>query len=213
VRVLEVQLRLELLVEYGLPCLSAVDAPRRCNTSMGSGHVGVVSTRERRFEGVYAAHAGRVGAYVRRRAASSVADDVVADTFLVAWRRLDDVPDPALPWLLGVARRLLANQRRRDGRAAALRERLVHCTPAPGAVDELSEPDSRAWLALRELSDADREVLTLSAWEGLSAAEIAVVLDVRPNTVSVRLHRARRRFAAALAELDGTTTDGLEVRR
>jgi RNA polymerase sigma-70 factor (ECF subfamily) len=172
-----------------------------------------VSTREQRFEGVYAAHAGRVGAYVRRRAAPSVADDVIADTFLVAWRRLDDVPDPALPWLLGVARRLLANQRRRDVRAAALYDRLVHSGPAPGVVDDLSGLDSRAWITLGELSNGDRELLTLTAWEGLSAAEIAVVLDLRPNTVSVRLHRARRRFAAALAELDGTTTDELEVRR
>lgn len=180
---------------------------------MDSGHVGIVSTREQRFEGVYAAQAGRVGAYVRRRAAPSVADDVIADTFLVAWRRLDDVPDPALPWLLGVARRLLANQRRRDGRAAALHERLVRSAPAPGAGDDLSELDSRTWIALRELADADRELLTLTAWDGLSAAEIAVVLDLRPNTVSVRLHRARRRFAAALAELDGTRTDELEVRR
>ena len=86
----------------------------------------------------------------------------------------------------------------------------------PGAdpsEDDLPELDSTAWIALGELSDGDRELLTLTAWEGLSAAEIAVVLDLRPNTVSVRLHRARRRFAAALAELDGTTTDELEVRR
>ena len=172
-----------------------------------------MTTREQRFEGLYAAHAGRVGAYVRRRAPFSAVDDVIADTFLVAWRRLDDVPDPALPWLLGVARRLLANQRRRDGRAAALHERLAHATRAPGAVDDLSELDSRAWIALGELSDADRELLTLTAWEGLSAAEVAVVLDLRPNTVSVRLHRARRRFAAALAELDSATTDELELRR
>src|SRR5947209_42011 len=119
---------------------------------MDPGHVGIVRTREERFEGLYVAHAGRVGAYVRRRAASSTADDVIADTFLVAWRRLDDVPDRALPWLLGVARRLLANERRRDGRAAALHERLARCDAPPGAGGDHSELDSRAWAALGELS-------------------------------------------------------------
>lgn len=172
-----------------------------------------MSTREQRFEGLYAAHAGRVAAYVRRRAAASAVDDVVADTFVVVWRRLDDVPDPPLPWLIGVARRLLANQRRREGRAAALHERLVHATPAASTPADVSALGSRAWSALGDLSDADRELLTLTAWEGLSPAEIAVVLDMRPNTVSVRLHRARRRFAAALAALDATSTDELEVRR
>lgn len=180
---------------------------------MGPGQVGIVSTREQRFEVLYAAHAGRVGAYVRRRSAPSAVDDLVADTFLVVWRRLDDVPDPALPWLIGVARRLLANQRRRDGRAAALHDRLVHATPAAAACDDVSGMDSRAWTALGDLPEADRELLTLTAWDGLSPAEIAMVLDLRPNTVSVRLHRARRRFAAALAELDALTTDELEVRR
>lgn len=152
-----------------------------------------------------------VRAYALRRTTAASADDVVADTFLVAWRRLDAVPDPALPWLLGVARRVLANRRRGEGRAAALRKRLAHAGAAEDR--EGSGGDPRVWSALAELPEADREVLLLTAWEELAPGEIAAVLGLRTNTVSVRLHRARRRFAAALAQRDRTTTGELEVRR
>ena len=78
--------------------------------------------RQARFEQLYRAHAGAVRAYAVRRARSdAIADDVVSDVFLVVWRRLDDVPDRPVPWLLLIARRALANRRRSGRRAAALR--------------------------------------------------------------------------------------------
>jgi RNA polymerase sigma-70 factor (ECF subfamily) len=182
----------------------------RCNPRVDAGHEVIVSSEER-FETLYATHAGRVRAYALRRTSAASADDVVADTFLVAWRRLDAVPDPALPWLLGVARRVLANRRRGEGRAAALHERLAHA--GAGESHEGSDGDPRVWSALAELPEADQELLLLTAWEELTPGEIAAVLGLRTNTVSVRLHRARRRFTAALAEQDRTTTGELEVRR
>ena len=166
-----------------------------------------------RFESLYRAHAGPVKAYALRRTSPAAADDIVADTFLVVWRRLDDVPEPALPWLLGVARRVLANRRRGEGRAAALQDRLAGAARSPGVLDETPGGDPRVWSALAALSEGDRELLTLNAWEELGAAEIATVLGIRANTASVRLHRARQRFAAALATQDRITTDELEVRR
>ncbi|GAC1578857.1 MAG: RNA polymerase sigma factor [Candidatus Dormibacteria bacterium] len=171
----------------------------------------MIVSSEERFEALYTAHAGRIRAYALRRTTAASADDVVADTFLVAWRRLDAVPEPALAWLLGVARRVLANRRRCEGLAAALHERLAHA----GAVEdrEVSDGDSRVWAALAELPEGDRELLLLTAWEDLTPGEIATVLGLRNNTVSVRLHRARRRFAAALAERDRTTTGEMEIRQ
>ena len=86
-----------------------------------------------RFEALFRAHAGAVRTYVRRRSDAEGADDVVAEVFLVAWRRLGDVPEDPLPWLLGVARRVLANRRRRASRDAALLNRIIFqpATPLP----------------------------------------------------------------------------------
>lgn len=163
-----------------------------------------------RFEQLYRAHAGRVRAYALRRTTPAAADDVVADVFLVAWRRLTDVPDQPLPWLLGVARRVLANRRRADSRSAALTQRMAaDHAPQPAAPDV----DERALAALATLSDPDRELLMLIAWDELDQAEVASTLGVRRNTVAVRLHRARQRFAAALASQDAAHPTTLEVRR
>ncbi|MGI8713405.1 MAG: RNA polymerase sigma factor [Solirubrobacteraceae bacterium] len=165
-----------------------------------------------RFEQLYRAHAGRVRAYALRRTTGAAADDVVADVFLVAWRRLDDVPEDVLPWLLGVARRVLANRRRGDSRAAALHARLAGShrlsDDEPGGSD-----NERALQALASLGENDRELLMLIAWDGLEAADVAQVLGVRRGTVAVRLHRARQRFADALAAQDAQVSTQLEVRR
>lgn len=132
-----------------------------------------------------------------RRCSSSHADDVVADVFLVAWRRLGDVPDDALPWLLGTARRVLANYTRAQNRRSALRERLsAEASTGPAGVP--GDSDRTLLRALARLRPADREALLLVAWEGLEPARAARVLGVRPATFGVRLHRARRRLAAAL---------------
>jgi RNA polymerase sigma-70 factor (ECF subfamily) len=153
-----------------------------------------------RFEALFRVHAGAVRTYVCRRCGVDAADDVVADVFVVAWRRLDDVPDDPLPWLLGVARRVLANRRRGEARRHALLGRVRfeshEVMPVSGA-----QPDSggRVLRVLSSLSDRDREALLLVAWEGLSAAQAAKVLGVSPNTFAARLARARRRFVVALA--------------
>ena len=153
-----------------------------------------------RFDALYREHAGEVRRYVRRRWDTQSADDVVADVFVVAWRRLGDVPDDPLPWLLGVARRILANRRRGDARDHALRDRIrseqLRATTA-GAADA-SQAHEVVWVALSTLSERDREALLLVAWEGLSTARAARVVGVRANTFAARLYRARRRFAHAL---------------
>ena len=151
--------------------------------------------RHERFEALYAAHYEAILAYVLRRAGAEAAGDVVADTFLVAWRRLDNVPADALPWLYGVARRSLANERRRRSRRDAL-------TGDPGdlAVSPSDEAISLSEItaALRRLRDEDQEVLRLAAWEGLDARAIAAVLGCSVTAARVRLHRARRRLRSQL---------------
>jgi RNA polymerase sigma-70 factor, ECF subfamily len=134
----------------------------------------------------------------------SDAQDAVAEVFLTAWRRLDELPDgdAARVWLYATARRVIANQRRSSRRRAALYERLA-LDPA-GAVEE---PTTSGWEealvheALRRLRPRDREVLLLAEWEDLPPTQIAVVLDCPAITARGRLHRARRRFRAVFEEL------------
>lgn len=152
--------------------------------------------REARFNELYERHFEAVRRYVWRRGPLS-ADDVAADTFLVAWRRLDDVPVNALPWLIAVARNTLLNERRRTRRQAAVADRLA-AEPQPAASGPYGVESDLIAAALAALSDADREVLLLSVWEDLDRVAIAEVLGCSKANVSVRLHRARRRFADEL---------------
>jgi RNA polymerase sigma-70 factor (ECF subfamily) len=153
-----------------------------------------------RFEALFRSHAAAVRTYVCRRYDADAADDVVADVFVIVWRRLGDVPDDPLPWLLGVARKVLANRRRGAARHRALLSRVrsepLEAMPAVGAQSDFGESVLRVLNGLRE---RDREVLLLVAWEGLNGAQAAKVLGVSPNTFAARLSRARRRFAVALA--------------
>ena len=179
----------------------------------------IAMTPDERFQALYDAHAGAVLSYARRRTARTDADDVLADVFLVAWRRLEEVPSTQeRVWLLGVARRALANQRRGSTRQGALRERLaVHVQAlAPAAVQPFpAAGQTRLGRALASLSESDRELLLLLAWEGLSNEDAARVLEIGPRALRVRLHRARRRLADALARegsSDATdTTTALEA--
>ncbi|MEV0660972.1 RNA polymerase sigma factor [Actinomadura luteofluorescens] len=162
--------------------------------------------RRRRFEDIYAANRARILGYALRRTSDPQdAADVLAETFLTAWRRLDDVPpgDQARLWLYGVARRVLANhhrgERRRSALAADLGSRLrdgLTGRDAPG--DDLAGVGA----AFRGLPESDRELLALVGWEGLDHGEIATVLGCSRNAVRIRLHRARRRFSRALARMD-----------
>jgi RNA polymerase sigma factor (sigma-70 family) len=154
--------------------------------------------RRERFEQVFDAHFRAVSAYALRRASPAEAEDAVAETFLVAWRRLDDMPGNAKAWLLGVTRRVLANQRRAAGRREALTKRVAH--------EREREPDlsrqSPILLALQRLSESDQEVLLLFAWDGLSTHEVATTLGCSRTAVKVRLHRARRRLRTELQRLE-----------
>jgi RNA polymerase sigma-70 factor, ECF subfamily len=140
------------------------------------GHESASVARER-FEQVFDEHFRAVSAYALRRATHADAEEAVAETFLVAWRRLHEVPRDAKPWLLSVARRVLANQRRAAGRREALRARVA------GERESDSEPGRRPPViqALGRLSTGDREVLLLVAWDGLSPREAAVLLGARPR--------------------------------
>lgn len=162
-----------------------------------------------RFQAIYDAHYGAVSAYLRRRTTDPVdVQDAVAETFTVAWRRLDDLPDPetALPWLYGVARRVLANQRRGNRRREDLSSR-VRAQPG-GTVDVetevvASEERRTVLAALGRLRDTDQELLRLTVWEELSHRDIAAILGCAEAAVAVRLHRARGRLGKELGKEEG----------
>jgi RNA polymerase sigma-70 factor (ECF subfamily) len=156
------------------------------------------------FNRLYRVHGRAVLAYALRRVEQREdAADVVAETFLVAWRRLGEVPsgDGARLWLYGVARRVIANLRRSERRRTRLGQRLAetlrtelatHPAPRGGAAEALR--------AMAELGEEDRELLLLVSWEGLSPGEAAKVLEISSLAARSRLHRARRRLRAAMAD-------------
>ena len=166
--------------------------------------MGSVSHRpEARFERLYALARDPLARYLARRAAPDAVEDLFAEVMTVAWRRLDHVPAGGeLPWLYGVARRVLANHRRANGRFGRLLERiaLVHPGADPGRMPHAADDADDADLdeALARLSSGDAEILRLWAWEELTPVEIAAVLGVTPNAASIRLHRAKGRLRAAL---------------
>jgi len=147
-----------------------------------------------RFEQIYEEHQEALRVFVQRRAPESIVDDVVSETFLICWRKLERIPDEPLPWLYAVARKTLANQRRR-----LAREQRVDAADPASAVAEL-EPvgDTALAAAFAALSERDREVLRLIAWEGLSLSQAAVVLGCSALACRVRYHRAKTRLARRL---------------
>jgi RNA polymerase sigma-70 factor (ECF subfamily) len=160
-----------------------------------------MSDERARFEAMFSAHYAAVVRYAVRRVGPDGAQEIVAETFLTAWRRLADVPEYALPWLYATARRLVANELRRRDRAARLGARIeassaaVTDDPAEAVADQL-----RVRAALATLSPTDQEVLRLSEWEQLRPADAAIVVGCSVGAFTVRLHRARQRLARALGE-------------
>ena len=157
-----------------------------------------------RFEQIYRENFRTVLRFALGRIDPERAKDVAAETFLVAWRRIDDVPAEPRPWLLGVARRVIAGQFRSESRQDALAARLEAEGSGAADIDLASLLGDRgevlaAFAALRE---RDREVLRLVTWDGLSAAEAADVLAVTKLAFAVRLHRARRRLREELERAD-----------
>jgi RNA polymerase sigma-70 factor (ECF subfamily) len=155
-----------------------------------------------------------VTAYARRRVADRAeADDVVAETYAVAWRRRGQLdPDaPPLPWLYGIAANVIRNHHRSRSRRLRLADKLEAQTarsgvPHPIGGDPGDRPADDLRTALASLADDDQEVLRLVAWEGLAHAEIGQILGCSTNAVGLRVHRARQRLRAALVDQSGATT-------
>lgn len=157
--------------------------------------------RRARFEAIFDETYEALLAYARRRNGAE-ADDVVAETFTVAWRRLDDVPSDSLPWLYGVARKVISEQRRTGRRRDALVQRI---RAEAGTRDQGGGTSQRrpVLAALARLGAQDREAVLLVAWESLSAEQAATAMGCSIVAFRVRLHRARKRLRAHLNELDG----------
>jgi RNA polymerase sigma-70 factor (ECF subfamily) len=181
---------------------------------MRAGAARVDVDRRARFEAVAADVYVPLQRYLRRRARPDDADDVLSDTLLVIWRRLDEVPPDRLPWCIGAARRCLANHRRGERR----RLRLVERTAAqrrdtsggdPQESIDQSDPDLAA--AISDLSESEAEIVRLWAWDRLEPREIAVVLDITPNAASVALSRAKRKLHHHLQPSDTADRIGPEV--
>ncbi|WP_342742932.1 RNA polymerase sigma factor [Streptosporangium canum] len=169
------------------------------NQVSGTFRQGDSVTHRDRFEAVYDAYYPAIHQYAARRTGSpDDTADVISETFLTAWRRIDDVPEgeEALLWLYGVARRVLANQQRGASRRAGLAERLRAELAADRPVRPVELEHVRA--AFDELPERDREVLALACWEGLTSERIAKVVGCTAIAARTRLRRARKRLAAAL---------------
>jgi RNA polymerase sigma-70 factor (ECF subfamily) len=156
------------------------------------------------FEQLYADNWRQVLAYAVRRVSDRDATDVVAEVFTIAWRRHGDVPEgpEATLWLYGVARRVVANQQRgelsRTRLGEALRVAVEQASRDP-AQEVLEHEHAAAVLAaVRDLPERQRELLTLTAWDGLTPAQAAKVMRLSPAAARVLLHRARKRLSVAL---------------
>lgn len=159
--------------------------------------------RRERFEALFERYHAEVAAYVRRRAHAAIVEDVVAETFLVAWRSLDRLDRDPLPWLYGVAWRVLANELRGQRRRSALSERLAR-EPEPGErVPLAAEVSGSVRAALLGLGEREREAVLLVSWEGLTPKQAAVAVGCSGPAFRGRLSRARRQLSRALGHEPG----------
>lgn len=163
------------------------------------------------FRPFFTAHYDQIARYCLRRLPVDLAADATAETFGVAWRRRDRMPegDAAIAWLYGVARNVVRNHSRARGRAVRLATKLAHARSQPvgsaeSTVLRSAIDDSLQW-ALDQLNDADREIVRLRALEDLAPTQIAQVLGCSPGTARKRLTRATERLRRAL---DAQATEG-----
>jgi RNA polymerase sigma-70 factor (ECF subfamily) len=151
-----------------------------------------------------------LGYLTRRSRSPEEAADLLAETYLIAWRRLEAIPagDEARLWLFGVARNLLKKGASRSRTAELLVERLaVELRGARQVGDAATEDRSHlVRAALAQLGEVDREILTLTAWEGLAPGQIAGVVGMSANRVRVRLHRARAKLRRELRPVQPPTS-------
>jgi RNA polymerase sigma factor (sigma-70 family) len=162
----------------------------------------MTSEAEARFDACFRAHYSEVLAYALRRLGErGTAEDVASQTFAVAWRRLDNLPQDPLPWLFGIARHVIRNETRSARRRSRLLARIGGADASVVAADhaDSAAEASAVTTALRRLSENQREVLRLAAWEGLDAHRGGEALGCSPAAYTLRLHRARRRLAKELA--------------
>jgi RNA polymerase sigma-70 factor (ECF subfamily) len=151
------------------------------------------------FEDVYRRHLPAISAYLARRVAREDVEDLAADVFAIAWRKRASVtPGEELPWLYRIASYQVANHRRRNAMRRSLLGVLATPDSAPAA-DMLLGTDPELAAAWRTLSARHREVLALVVLEEVPVAEAAIALEVSANAVSIRLHRAKKALADALA--------------
>ena len=161
----------------------------------------VEADASRRFTAIYDAHHEQVYAYAVSRAGRQLADDIVSETFLVAWRKLAAVPAVPLPWLLGVARNVVRERYRDEVRQASLAAELrAWVDEADADVADGVTERAAVLAALARLSDDDRELLSLMAWHSLSTREAARIVGCSTATFFVKLHRARKRLEQALTD-------------
>lgn len=197
--------------------LDADEASREHAVSVSAPGLGqMTDPHTSRFAELYTTYYPEVAAYCRRRSPADMTDDLVADVFFTAWRRIDDSPggDAVLPWLYRIAYHKTGNLWRSRRRAKQLHDRvesigLEHENPIADQViarEEVTEVLSAAG----RLSQNDQEILRLFYWEQLTLAEIGVVLDIEPNTAKQRLHRAKRRLVAEFERSTGKRAVPLE---
>jgi RNA polymerase sigma-70 factor, ECF subfamily len=153
------------------------------------------------FTDLYLRHYRQVYAYAVSRAGRDLAEEVASEVFLITWRRLADVPVPALPWLLAVTRNVVIDQFRAAARRQSVAELEAWTFEARATATDVADQVAERLIvltALAQLSEADRELLTLIAWQGLPPRHAAQVVGCSTPTLFVRLHRARRRLAHAM---------------
>ncbi|HEY3905259.1 MAG TPA: sigma-70 family RNA polymerase sigma factor [Streptosporangiaceae bacterium] len=170
---------------------------------------------EERFNALYRVHYRAVLSYASRRTDHDTARDVVAETFLIAWRRLDSVPadsGQAEPWLYGVARRVLANAERSQRRMHRLAARAIQDIADEAMADPalVVSERHRVLQAMHRMPEAEREAVRLIGWEGLDLAGAALAMGCSRSAMAMRLHRARRRLESELGGIDTSAVDSSE---
>jgi RNA polymerase sigma-70 factor, ECF subfamily len=165
-----------------------------------------------RLEDLVAVHSAAIANYLRRRLyplSNEDLDDLVEETFVVLWRRLDDVPsgDAERPWVIGVARHVLHNAHRAHRRRQRHEARVRPVGGSSSAEDE-AMADLAGLEALDALGEADRDLLRLHFWDGIDVHGLAVVLGISSNAAGTRLSRAKARFLAELNAVEARRTTG-----
>lgn len=183
-------------------------SPLPCRTCLNM-RVVTDADREKRMRDLVALIVDPVRRYLLRRTDAATAEDVLGDTLLVCWRRLDEVPDDALPWAIVVARQCLSNAQRAERRRGRLIGRIIAIDPPPAATHEdpaaSTDEATRVTTALARLRRGDAEILRLWAWDELTSPQLAVVLGISANAAAIRLHRAKARLKQELLKSDDPT--------